>query len=242
MALFGLFGSKSEASALRRHAERAASKRAQAIDRWESIQALIAMKTPQSVEALLPRFTFYIEPSITDQEEKDAAYFGIVSLGEQSLGPVRDFLKRAESISWPLKLLDALAKPELVVETLLNLLGEMDLEYERDPQRKIQMLTALQERVDPRIAPAVVRFFKDVNETVRFSAVGALFAQTEADQFRDELVDQLCEEESVRIRNRIFQAFVARGWDVGNRKDDVKKMLTQGFSLDPKGGIHAKPA
>jgi HEAT repeat protein len=240
MALFGLFGSKSDASALRRHAERAANKRAQAVDRWESIQALITMKTPQAVEALLQRFTFYVEPSISDQEEKDAAFEGIIALGDQSLEPVCAFLRKAESISWPLKLLDALAKSEEVVDKLVNLLGEMDIEYERDPQRKIQILAALQERNDPRICQSVARFLEDSNETVRFNAVGALLAQKEAEPMRAQLVDRMCVEESVRIRNRLFQGFAVRGWDVGERKEEVKKSLTAGYSLDPKGVPRAK--
>jgi hypothetical protein len=240
MAFFGLFGSKSEASTLRRHAERAASKRAQAVDRWESIQALIALRTPEAAEALLQRFAFYIEPSITDQEEKDAAYAGIVAMGDKALEPVSAFLRKAESISWPLKLLDELADVATVTGKLLDLLGAMDIEYERDPQRKIQILTAFQERIDPRVCLAVVRFLEDSNETVRFTAVGALFSQKEVDQFRDELVDRLCDEESVRIRNRIFQGFAARGWDCGERKEEVKKVLTPGFYLDTKGVPHAK--
>jgi HEAT repeat protein len=240
MAFFGLFGSKSEASTLRRHAERTANKRAQAIDRWESIQALIAMGTPEAAEALLQRFTFYVEPGTTDQEEKDAAYYGIVALGERALDPVGAFLKKAGSISWPLKILDELAKPEIVVEKLLGLLREMDIEYERDPQRKVQVLAALQERVDARIVPAVVRFLEDTNETVRFNAVGAVFAQKDAEQVRDTLVDRLCAEESVRIRNRLFQGFAARDWDFGKRKEEVRKSLTANFTLDSKGIPRAK--
>lgn len=242
MAFFGLFGSKSEASTLRRHAERAANKRAQAIDRWESIQALISLGTPEAAEALLPRFTFYVEPGTTDQEEKDAAYFGIISLGDRALDPVCTFLKKAESLSWPLKILDELAKPEIVVEKLLGLLGEMDIEYERDPQRKIQVLAALQERVDARIVQAVVRFLEDTNETVRFNAVGAVFAQKETEQARDTLVDRMCTEESVRIRNRLLQGFAARDWDFGKRKEEVRKSVTAGFTLDAKGIPRAKSA
>src|SRR5688500_2070216 len=75
MGFFGLFGKK---NALGKHAERVANKRAQAPDRWESIQALGKIATTgepaersQAVAALLERFTFYVDPTITDGEEKD---------------------------------------------------------------------------------------------------------------------------------------------------------------------------
>ncbi len=48
-------------------------KRAQNYDRQEAIQALADLGTADAVGALLKRFTFHIDPSITDQEEKDAS-------------------------------------------------------------------------------------------------------------------------------------------------------------------------
>ena len=80
MALFGLFGKKDEGSALRKLAARAGKRRGQAADRWEAIDTLCRMRSREGVEALLPRFAFYVDPSITDQEEKDMAFQGIVGL------------------------------------------------------------------------------------------------------------------------------------------------------------------
>ena len=189
MTLFGLFGGKSEGSALKKLAERAANRRAQAIDRWEAIHALARLGTSEAVEALLPRFTFYVDPSITDQDEKDAAFEGVVAAGDAALAPVLAFLRKAESISWGVKVLERLLTPEEVAEKLIALLAEMDTEYERDPQRKVQLLAALEERRQPRIAEAVARFLRDANETVRFHAAGALLAQaTEAAEHRADLL------------------------------------------------------
>ncbi len=233
--MFGLFGKKSASSPLRKHAERAANKRAQALDRWEAIQALAAAGTAEAVEALLVRFTFYVDPTITDQEEKDAAFEGVLRAGDAALEPVTAFLRKAESISWPLKILDQLASAEAVTGKLLDMLSEMDTEYERDPQRKIQVLSALEERVDSRIVEAVMRFLGDANETVRFTAVGALLAQSEARQAREAIVECLCNEESLRIRNRILQGFIERGWDFADRVDEVRPKLPPGYALDKKG-------
>jgi uncharacterized protein with PIN domain len=235
MALFGLLGKKSDASVLKKHAERATNRRAQAIDRWEGIQGLLKMSSQEAVEALLPRFTFYVDPSITDQDEKDAAFEGIVALGQEAVAPVTAFLRRADSISWPVKILERIVSPEAVISTLLELLAEMDTEYERDPQRKIQTLISLEERTDPRIAEAVVRFLEDANETVRFQAVGALLAQSESIQHRAALLRCFCAEESVRVRNRILDGFAARTWDVGEAAADMKARLPAGYSLDRQG-------
>jgi len=53
MAFLGIFGKKSDSSAVRKHGERVANKRAQAYDRWESIQALAQLKSAEAVAALL---------------------------------------------------------------------------------------------------------------------------------------------------------------------------------------------
>ncbi|MDD9932586.1 MAG: HEAT repeat domain-containing protein [Myxococcales bacterium] len=237
MALFGLFGKKSEADILAKHAEKVANKRAQAVDRWEAIRALGHMATPEAAEGLLARFTFYVDPSITDQEEKDAAFDAIVGAGEAAVEPVAKFLAKAESISWPVKMLDKLLEPELVIGKLLELLGTMHIEYERDPQRKIQLLATLEERSDPRIAGAVARFLEDANETVRFNAVGALYAQEDAEDHQAALIDALCQEESVRVRNRILERFAESGWKVAERADDVRGKLPGGFSLAKDGSL-----
>jgi HEAT repeat protein len=235
MALFGLLGKKSDGSQLKKHGERATNRRAQAIDRWEGIQALAKLGTSEAVEALLPRFTFYVDPSITDQDEKDAAFDGIVAAADAAVAPVKAFLRRADSISWPLKILDRIMAPEAVIETLLEVLAQMDTEYERDPQSKIQILVVFEERTDPRIAGAVVRFLEDANETVRFQAVGAVLAQADAAEQRTALLRCFCVEESVRVRNRILDGFAAAGWDVGEMAPQIKAKMPSGFTLDRLG-------
>ncbi len=58
-------------------------RRVQNYDRQEAIQALSEMGSAEAVEVLLKRFTFHIDPSITDQEEKDSAFRGILRAGRE---------------------------------------------------------------------------------------------------------------------------------------------------------------
>jgi hypothetical protein len=235
MTLFGLLGKKSDASQLKKWGERATNRRAQAVDRWDAIQALVKMKTPEAVEALLPRFTFYVDPSITDQEEKELAFDGIVAIGAAAAAPVEAFMRRADSLSWSLKILDRVLLPDIVVGKLLELLASMDTEYERDPQRKVQVLAALEERSAPAIAEAAARFLEDANETVRFHAAGAVLSQAAPEPQRSALLKCFCGEASVRVRNRILDGFAARDWDVNEMSAEVKPRLPAGYTLDRAG-------
>jgi hypothetical protein len=235
MGLFDFFkGSGGGKGGVEKHAARVANKRAQAADRWESIQALAGIGSAEAVEALLVRFTFQTDPSITDQEEKEAAFDAVVDCGEVAVGPVKRFLRRAETVSWPLRLLERLLPPEEVTAELLAYAAELDLEYTRDPERKTSLLQALEERSDPRIVPVVTRFLEDVHETARFHAVAVIDAQPNADDARDALTAALGREESVRVRSRILDVCARRKWPV---PDEHAGKLTPDFVRDASGFV-----
>lgn len=210
MGLFDIFGN-SEARAIKKHAARVANKRSQSPERWESIQALGQMKTAEAVEALLVRFTFRIEPSISDQEEKELVLGGVVRAGDAAIEPVLTMLEQSESIAWPLRILNKLLPEERVTSELLALLEEMDTEYERDPQKKREILGELENRKDPRIADAATRFTDDVNEACRFHAYGALIAQGDVGARAEFFSEGLRREESMRVRARILDALAQAG-------------------------------
>jgi hypothetical protein len=232
VGLFDLFSKKGGQSAVQKLAPKVADKRGMAPDRWEALQALIKIDSEEAVEALLVRFTFYVDPTITDQEEKDAVFNAIVAKGELAVAPLRRFLTKAESLSWPLKMLDRVLKPEDVLGMMIELLRKMDTEYERDPQRKLQILAELETRRGAEVVAAVQPFLADVHETARFHAVGAVLAQDNAEEAREDLIATLAREESLRIKARILDGFGQRGWSI-----DASRIgkLPDAFVLDASG-------
>ncbi len=229
-----LFGRKSPEAALKKHATRVATKRGQAVDRWESIQFLAKDGSPDAVRALIGRFGVKVDPSITDQEEKEAAFQGVVGAGEAAIEPVREFLTTSDTLAWPLKMLKELIAEDDVTDALLGLLSTMDTEYERDPQKKIDILANLEERSDARIVNAALPFVQDANETTRFHAVSTLFSQEDADAAREPLVGAFLDEESVRVRVRIVDGFIQRGWSLGDNPD-LNDKLPPGYAVNKKG-------
>lgn len=236
MGLFDFFGRKA-GGAVGKHAARAADKRAQAQDRWQSLRALGEIRTAEAVEALLQRFTFRIDPSITDQEEKDLAMHGIVGAGEVAVEPVRVFLKQSPSVAWPVKILQQLVSVEELAGDLLDILAEMHTDYERDPQRKIDVIMQLEDLRDPRIRAGVERFLDDANETVRFHAAQTIAGQEDADASRSTMLGLFAREESVRVRVRILDVAIERGWAVG--AELVSATLPAGYVVE---GDHVRRA
>ena len=212
-------------------------KRAQNYDRQEAIQALADMGTAEAVEVLLKRFTFHMDPSITDQEEKDAAFRGILRAEKAAIEPVRAFVAKAESLAWPMKILKELVEePEYTAE-LLRWLSRWDTEYAKFVDPKVQLLAELEERRHPDIRAEVERFLEDVNEPARFHAVAALLAQDDA-AAAPALARLLGDEESLRVRTKIAEGLASRGWTVPEEeRDAVRKALPAGFLVDANGKL-----
>jgi len=238
MGLFDVF--KGGGSGLQKHLTRVANKRAQKHERWESIQVLASDGSDEALRALLTRFNVRVDPSITDGEEKNAAFLGVVQNGEAALAPVRDFLESSETLAWPLKILKELQTEEEVTTILLEVLAEMDTEYERDPQKKIDVIASFEERKDPRIVEAVTRFLEDMNETVRFYVVGAILAQDDPDAALEAITTALIAEESVRVRIRMLDGYIERNWTLGDVKDKASKKMPTGYTLGKKGEVRKK--
>ncbi len=247
MGLFDLFKSKSKdakdggekkkSSPAAKWAEAAGSKRAQAYDRQEAIQELSKLGTADAVGALLKRFTFQTEPSITDQEEKELAFRGILKAGKDAIEPVRAFAAKAESLRQPINILKELLTEEEVVDELIVWLSKWDTEYAKFIDPKLQLLEELGDHVNPKIRPALERFLEDFTEQARFNAVTAILAQKESEA-AGPLLTLFLDEESVRIRTKIADGFLALGWAVpDDQRDAVRKVLPPQFGVDGSGQI-----
>ena len=246
-------------------ASKAGDKRSQNFDRQEAINALADLCKPlededelekspegrdkiekrneiraEAVTALLKRFTFTMDPSITDAEEKKTAFDGILSAGKYAMEPVRRFVAKAESIAWPRQIIKELLDDEAYVGELLAWLSKWDTEYAKFIDPKIQLLVELEELKDPRILEAVSPFLMDVNEVPRFHAVGAALHQDTSDALTP-LLSMFIDEESVRIRTRVCEAFASRGWVVPeDQRAEARKSLPSGYTIDGDGLFRKK--
>ncbi|MEO6418766.1 MAG: HEAT repeat domain-containing protein, partial [Polyangiaceae bacterium] len=162
MGFFDLFkGGKDKpveekrASAAAKWAAVARDKRAQNYDRQEALVTLAGMETSDAAAALLRRFDFHMDPSITDQEEKQIAFEGVIAAGENAVEPVRAYAAKAESLAWPMKILKQLLEEDAYVEELVSWLARWDVEYAKFVDPKIQLLVALEDHKNPLIRSAV---------------------------------------------------------------------------------------
>lgn len=216
----------------------AGDKRAQTYDRMEALQQLADMRTPDAAAALLKRFTFTIDPSITDAEEKDVAFQGVVSAGKDVVPAVMEFCAKAEALTWPLKVLHELLEDAEYEEKTIELLERFDTEYARNVEPKLQVIQALEDMKSEAVREAVEPFLEDVNETVRFHAVQTTFAQNNPESIAP-LVQLLESEESVRVKNKVADGLMFRGWSIpADLRDKTEAALREtAYSLGADGKV-----
>lgn len=217
MGLFDFFKGRGGASAdaqektLLRHAERVLDKRALSPDRFASIEYLCRLGTEEAWRAILPRYNFTVDPTITDREEKQYILDAISKAGEAAVVPVKEYLRKANAVNWPIKMLRALLGEAEFVTEMVALLGDEDTSYQKNPERKIQAIVALEEIADPRVESAVATFLDDVSEDTRFAAVRTLLAQ-DAPGSVDALLALLAREDSMRIKTTIADGLAEKKW------------------------------
>jgi HEAT repeat protein len=228
MGLFDIFKGKGGANderALMRHAERVMDKRAMSPDRFASIEYLARLGTPEAWRALLPRYNFNVDPSITDREEKNFIFEAVKADPENAVEPLKEYLHDAQSVTWPIKMLRILLPREELVTELLEVLGTFDTGYEKNVERKTQIVMELEEETDPRVPAAVAPFLEDFSEDVRFHAIRTLLAQGD-ESVSGQLYNLLMNDTSMRIRTTAVDGLAERGWAMSaEQRDPVGKLL-----------------
>ncbi len=198
----------------------------------------------EAVQSLLRRFTFIYDSNIVnDEEEKNMVYEGLVALGNRILPQVRAHLKQASTLSWGLRVLREICDPETAWQTVAEVMKDYEPGYERDPSKKIQLMTFLGDFKDPRAVEVLIPFLGDQDEGVRFVTVESLFKQGD-ERAREPLLQLMTseEEESGRIKHRIAEGFAEHGWLVKGFRGTVEKILPAEYVVDGKGKIKLKRA
>jgi hypothetical protein len=89
------------------------------------------------------------------------------------------------------------------------------------------------------VREAVEPFLEDVNETIRFHAVETTFKQNDLKSL-EPLLKLLETEESVRVKNKVADGLLFRGWVIPEgQRADVGKWLsdTSGYSVGDGGKV-----
>ena len=244
MSVFDLFRKDGRAQRARdANIKRAVNKYAQSPDRMKALQSLRDDGSPDALYGMLRRFGMMYDKTIEDEQEKDWVFEVLLEKGPAIIEPIKKYLLAADSISWPLRLLDRVAGKEQELEVLKAVLERHEPGYERDPTKKIQVLNHLASVKDDRVPPLLVPYLADMDEGVRLAAVEALLRHKNEEIAREPLLQHFVSdaEDSLRIRIQISEGFAELAWLVKGHRGEVEKRLPEQFQLDREGHFKKKP-
>lgn len=215
----------------------AVNKYKQSPDRLKALQSLRDDGSPEALYGLLRRFGMMYDKTIEDEQEKEWVFEVLVEKGGVVLGPLKRYLAAADSISWPLRLLEkVVATKEEQIDVIAEVLARHEPGYERDPTKKIQLISHLAGIKHARVSPLVVPYLTDMDEGVRYTAVETLLRQGDLAVTREPLLEHFVseKEESLRLRIRIAEGFADLGWSLGDKRAEVEKRLPESFQIEPR--------
>ena len=235
MGLLDLF---SKEKSRERNASRVINKYAQSPDRLKAMQTLLQDGSPEALYFVMRRFGMMYDKTIEDEQEKDYLFESLVEKGGVVLEPLKKYLLAADSISWPLRVLDKIvATKDEVIDVLAEVMKRHEPGYERDPTKKMQLLTHLAGIKNPRVPGLVAPYLADMDGEVRYAAAEALIKQGDEAAACEPLLAVFVsdQEESKRLRIRIAEGFAELGWPLGDKRAEVEKRLPEAFTIEARG-------
>lgn len=216
-------------------------------ERKYAVQTLYEIGTPEAVEVLLARFNEMAPNTTVDADEKRYTYETLVEMASNPEADVRGTVEKYlrehdEKINWPTKVLTDLLDYDEMVALVKELLSECDTGYQRNPEKKQELILRSVELKDEELTTELLRFLEDDNETIRFLATETLLKHGFDEIIEEPLRERLTEEDSLRIIKTLAEAFSERkDWKIPeDEREDVERVLTEEYGVHKQGHIYRK--
>ena len=208
--------------------------------RIEAAEKLAEWGTPDSIFALLKRFTISSNVISQDIEEKRMVVRMLVEKGEEAIEPIFRFLRAYHNVEWPVQALSEILPRQQLVPKLVEILEKVAAASEfTPPEHKSDLIRAMRGHVTPEIAKVLRQFLSDDDDDVRIAAIDAIAEVGE--DMREPLLEAFLEvDDRPRIRIKIAETFADHEWPVKGYRPKIEQTLPDGFHLTAKGLVRRK--
>ncbi|MDB4962906.1 MAG: hypothetical protein JWP01_2905 [Myxococcales bacterium] len=241
--VFGLF---SKEKSLSKTIERATNKLSQQPDRWAALEKLKEDGSDAALFGLCRRFSVTSMKGVEDEQEKHWVVDALVANGGGSLEPLTRYMKSADQLSFPLRVLERIGSREQVLGTADTLFASEPPGYVRMPDRRIDLIrwfSEWQPATDDEIVTHLSPYVTDFDENVRFAAIEGMAGRDPA-KIAPPLISAFlrAEEESGRIRRTILEVLERSKAPLGEHAAAITAQLSPPLSGDFRvdGGVIKK--
>lgn len=205
--------------------------------RMSAAQKLVELGTFPALRALLDRFLIVTSPSSEDESEKNQVHAWLVSVGEEAVPPILDFLRNERILYWPIRTLKEILSPEEFREKINEILLFHWENPPASPEPKTQIIKSIYGVHSEELEETVKRFLDDEDDDVRLAAVSYLFELPE-ERAREDILRCYAEaEDRPRIRTQILDELVAKQWTVRGFRPLFEESLSDQYTLTRDGRI-----
>ncbi|MEO7733774.1 MAG: hypothetical protein ABIY55_22610, partial [Kofleriaceae bacterium] len=217
----------------------------QQADRWSALEKLKDDGTEDALVGLCKRFSVTSMKGVEDEAEKNWVVDTLVGKGSDSLAAVIRYMKTAEELAFPLRVLERTGSRDKVLEVADQLFASEPPGYVRMPERRIDLLRWFSEwkpATDDDVVSRLTPYVTDFDENSRFAAIDGMATRDPA-KIAPPLITALLrpEEESGRIKRAIVEVLEKSKAPLGAEASAVAATLTgplDGFKVD--GGVIKK--
>jgi len=233
--VFGLF---SKEKALEKTIAKATNKLSQQVDRWGALERLKEDGSEDALLGLCKRFGITSMKGVEDEQEKNWVVDTLVGLGPAAQKPLERYMKQAEQLAFPLRVLERIAARDKVLEIADSLFASEPPGYVRMPERRIDLIRWFAEwkpATDDEVVSRLSPYISDFDENSRFAAIDGLAGRDPA-KIAPPLIAALIrpEEESGRIKRTIVEVLERSKAPLGDQADAVAATLTGPLADDFK--------
>src|SRR5262245_44984469 len=165
--VFGLF---SKERSLQKTIDKATNKLSQQPDRWGALERLRDDASEEALFGLCKRFGVTSMKGVEDEQEKNWVVDVLVEKGGASLAPLRRYMKGADQLAFPLKVLERIADHDTIIKAVDEVLASEPPGYARFPDRRIDVIKWFCEwngATEDEVLSRIVPYIGDFDENVR---------------------------------------------------------------------------
>jgi len=238
VGILDIFGGGTPAAKAQKLKAKVTQKYGDPLVRQKAIQQVAQLRVPEAVTVLMARFTFTVEPQTTDADEKEQTFQHLCDLGKDAVGPVTEFLRKAEhASSWALRILSASLPEAEVVSIVVDELTRLGSAYTRDPEKKVVLLGFLTGKADERIGPVALPFLDDHSDDVKIAALKGL-GPLKYEPAREPILKLLTGEETARrVQTNALEALFESQLGVQGFREKVEALAKDPYFVDKSGLI-----
>lgn len=245
MGLLDLFSNKPTPSKILKLKKRMLNEHHQQPVRQESMEELVRFGTPEAIAALIERLAVNFRDSINNEQEKRwIANMLVEHFPERAVEPLKVHVRTGQIISYSIRTLERLIGPARTVDFLLEVLAGQAPEDHRTQLSKLQLIEALEDHEDDRIAGAVLPYLADHDDDIRVKVLETLESRytEKKDQVPAEVTDAIADllknpEASGRVLRRAGEALIGLDADIGKRATELAEFVPEGYIIDQRGRL-----